>query len=195
MVHGAQTHIRVDSDQGIFGEGECTDAAGGAVSLIQSLRPVLIGQNPLDVEPLWERVRTMGIFSGAQGGQFVCALSGLEIALWDLAGKALGLPVYRLLGGKFRDRVRVYCDAEIGNPLAPDSDRKIAWIKSQGFSMIKMDLDDFRDRAKWALYGWQASNGEIDRMVKWVSTVRENMPTDMALACDFGHLEKTGDWR
>ncbi len=110
MVHGPQTHIRVYTDQGIYGQGEATDAATGTVSLIRSWKRMLVGRDPLDVEAIWERIRTNGIFAGAQGGQYVTAMSGLEIALWDLAGKALGLPVYRLLGGKFRDKVRIYCD-------------------------------------------------------------------------------------
>ena len=185
MVHGPQTHIRVYSDQGIYGQGECTDAAVGSASLLHSWRRMLIGQNPLDVEPIWERVRTMDIFAGAQAGQTVTAMSGLEIALWDLAGKALGLPVYRLLGGKFRDKVRIYCDSDIETtPIGPEMDKKLPWIKDQGFSMMKIDLDDARDPARWDKYNWTATNGEIDRMVKWVSTVREKMPADMALACD-----------
>lgn len=183
-VHGPQTHIRVYSDQGIYGQGECTDAAVGSSSLLQGWRRMLIGQNPLNVEPIWERIRTMGIFAGAQGGQYVTALSGLEIALWDLAGKALGLPVYQLLGGKFRDKVRIYCDSDMDDPIGPESDRKIPWIKDQGFSFMKIDLDDARDPARWDTYNWTANNGEIDRIVKWVSSVRERMPSDMALACD-----------
>ena len=91
MVHGPQTHVRIYTDQGIYGQGEATDAAVGAASLIRGWRRMLIGQDPLNVEAIWERIRTGGIFAGAQGGQYVTALSGLEIALWDLAGKALGL--------------------------------------------------------------------------------------------------------
>ena len=55
----------------------------------------------------------MRIFEGAQAGMYVAVLSAIEIALWDIAGKALGLPVYQLLGGKFRDKVRVYCDTAL----------------------------------------------------------------------------------
>ena len=134
LVHGPQTHVRVYTDQGIYGQGEATDAAVGAASLIHGWRRFLIGQDPLNVEPIWERIRTMGIFAGAQAGQYVCALSGLEIALWDLAGKLLGLPIYQLLGGKFRDKVRIYCDSGFGIPVGPEADRKFSWIKAQGFS-------------------------------------------------------------
>ena len=184
VVHGPQTHIRVYTDQGLFGQGESTDAAIGTASLIHSWRRMLIGRDPLDVEAIWERIRTGGIFAGAQGGQYTTALSGLEIALWDLAGKALGLPVYRLLGGKFRDKVRIYCDSDMEVPIGAEADRKLPWIKEQGFTAMKIDLDDARDPARFDSVNWTASNGEIDRMVKWVSHVREAIPANMELACD-----------
>ena len=184
LVHGPQTHIRIYSDQGIYGQGECTDAAVGASSLIHGWRRFLVGQNPLNVEAIWERLRTFGIFAGAQAGQYVTALSGLEIALWDLAGKALGLPIYQLLGGKFRDKVQIYCDSDMDVPIGAEADRKLPWIKAQGFKAMKIDLDDARDPARWDSYNWTATNGEIDRMVKWVSSVREKIPDYMALACD-----------
>ena len=78
------------------------------------------------MDALFERIRTSGIFAGAQAGQYVAALSGVEIALWDLAGKALGLPVYQLLGGKMRDKVRVYCDSQTEDPNDPRAKEKLA---------------------------------------------------------------------
>lgn len=111
-AHGYQMHVRVYTDQGIYGHGEATDSAVGALPLINGFRRFLIGQDPLNVDYLFERIRTTGIFAGAQAGQYVTALTGVEIALWDLAGKALGLPVYQLLGGKMRDRIRIYCDSQ-----------------------------------------------------------------------------------
>src|SRR3569832_1331531 len=145
---------------------------------------MLIGRNQLNVEAIWERIRTLGIFAGEQGGQYVTALSGLEIALWALAGKALGLTVYQRLGGKFRNKVRIYCDSDMDDPIGEDADRKLPWIKTQGFTAMKIDLDDARDPARFDAVNWTASNGEIDRMVKWVSHVRESIPTNMNLACD-----------
>jgi galactonate dehydratase len=183
-VHGPQTHIRIYTDQGLIGQGESTDAAVGTASLVRSWRRMLVGQDPLNVEALWERIRTMGIFAGAQGGQYITALTGVEIALWDLTGKALGLPIYQLLGGKFRDKVRIYCDSDMDNPIGAESDRKLPWIKQQGFTAMKIDLDDARDPARFDKVNWTASNGEIDRMVKWVQHVRESIPANMDLACD-----------
>ena len=184
LVHGPQTHIRIYTDQDIYGQGEATDAAVGTPSLIRGWKRMLIGRDPLNVEAIWERIRTSGIFAGAQGGQYVTALSGLEIALWDLAGKALGLPVYQLLGGKFRDKVRIYCDSDMEVPIGEEADRKLPWIKAQGFTAMKIDLDDARDPARFDAINFTASNEEIDRMVKWVSHVREAIPANMDLACD-----------
>jgi galactonate dehydratase len=184
MVHGLQTHVRIYTDQGLIGQGEATDASVGTAALVRSFRRALIGQNPLNVDALWERLRTAGIFAGAQGGQYVTALTGVEIALWDLAGKALGLPVYQLLGGKFRDRIRMYCDSDMEDPLGEEADKKIAWIKSNGFTAMKIDLDDARDPARFDAVNWTASNGEIDRMVSWVKHIRESIPKEMDLAAD-----------
>lgn len=113
-VHGYQLHVRIYTDQGVFGHGEGTDAIQGGVPLVQSWRRMLMGQDPLNVDAVFERIRTSGVFAGAQAGQYVSALSAVEIALWDLAGKAVGLPVYQLLGGRMRDRIRVYCDSGLG---------------------------------------------------------------------------------
>ena len=183
-VHGLQTHIRVYSDQGLYGQGEATDAAVGTISLVNQFRRLLIGQDPLNVDALWERIRVSGIFAGAQGGQYVTALTGLEIALWDLAGKSLGLPVYQLLGGKFRDKIRIYCDSDMEDPLGAESDRKLPWIKDQGFTAMKIDLDMFNDPHRFDRSNWTANNLEVDRMVKWVAHVRESIPKEMELACD-----------
>ena len=183
-VHGLQTHIRVYTDQGIFGQGESTDAAVGTASLVNQFRRFLVGQDPLNVDALWERIRVSGIFAGAQGGQYVTALTGLEIALWDLAGKALALPVFQLLGGKFRDKVRIYCDSDMDDPLGPESAKKLPWIKEQGFTAMKIDLDDATDPNRFDRANWTANNTEIDRMVGWVKHVRESIPKEMELACD-----------
>src|ERR671925_1788194 len=135
-VHGLQTHVRVYSDQGLYGQGESTDAAVGTAALVNQFRRFLVGQNPLNVDALWERIRVSGIFAGAQGGQYVTALTGLEIALWDLAGRALGLPVYQLLGGKVRNRVRVYADSGAREMIPGDerSKQRIKQIQDMGFT-------------------------------------------------------------
>ncbi|MCU0228916.1 MAG: mandelate racemase/muconate lactonizing enzyme family protein [Bryobacterales bacterium] len=183
-AHGPQLHVRIYTDQGLIGQGEATDSALGAAAIIGGFRRFLIGQDPLNVEFLWERIRTMGIFAGAQGGQYVTALTGLEIALWDLAGKAVGLPVYQLLGGKCRDRIRLYCDSASHRPDEPETLAKFQQIKDLGFTALKIDVDQSQDPNRWDPVNWTASNAEIDRMVKEVAFVRENFDPRIDLAVD-----------
>ena len=183
-AHGPQLHVRIYTDQGLVGQGEATDAAVGGAAIIAGWRPFLIGKDPLNVEALWEQIRTMGIFAGAQGGQFTTALSGLEIALWDLAGKALGLPIYQLLGGKMRDRIRVYCDSANHHPDDPQAKEKLHEIAEMGFTAVKIDIDEATDPARFDRVNWTASNGEIDRMVREVAFVREVLNKRIDLAAD-----------
>ncbi|MCC6857435.1 MAG: mandelate racemase/muconate lactonizing enzyme family protein [Bryobacterales bacterium] len=183
-THGTPCHVRIYTDQGIYGHGECTDSAQGAGAIIESFKRMFIGQDPLNVEALWERTRTMGIFAGAQAGQYVTALTGMEIALWDLAGKAVGLPIYQLLGGKVRDRIRVYCDSQTLRRDDPKAKDKIAHIAGLGFTACKIDIDDGRDPLRWDRVNWTASNGEIDHMIDKVGFMRELLPRRVDLAVD-----------
>ena len=183
-AHGLQLHVRVYTDQGLVGHGEATDAAAGGAPLVTGFRRGLIGQDPLNVDLLWERLRTMGIFAGAQAGQYVAALSGLEIALWDLAGKAVGLPVYQLLGGKMRDRIRMYCDSQTNLPENPGAKEKLQQIKDLGFTAIKTDIDDARDPMRWDPVNWTASNAEIDTMLRKVTFLRESFDKRVDVAVD-----------
>src|SRR5437016_2889971 len=161
-VHGYQVHVRVYTDQGVVGQGESTDAAAGNVPIIRSFARLLIGQDPLNIEAAFERIRTSGVFAGAQAGQYVTALTGVEIALWDLAGKALGVPVYQLLGGKVRDRVRVYCDSGAREMVPGDEQSKarIQQIQDLGFTGAKIDIDDAMDPSRLDRVNWTASNAE-----------------------------------
>jgi galactonate dehydratase len=185
-VHGYQVHVRVYTDQGIVGQGESTDAASGNVPIIRSFARFLIGQDPLNIEAAFERIRTAGVFAGAQAGQYVTALTGVETALWDLAGQALGLPVYQLFGGKVRDRVRVYCDSG-AREMYPGDEKSIARIheiRDLGFTAAKIDIDDAADPARFDRVNWTASNGEIDHMVEKIAFTRENYPKQIDLAVD-----------
>ena len=185
-VHGYQVHVRIYTDQGIVGQGESTDAATGNVPLIRSFARMLVGQDPLNIEAAFERIRTSGVFAGAQAGQYVTALTGVEIALWDIAGKALGVPVYQLLGGKVRDRVRLYCDSGAREmiPGNEGSKARIQQIQEMGFTAAKIDIDDGRDPARFDRVNWTASNGEIDHMVAKVAFTRELYPKGFDLGVD-----------
>ena len=114
--------VKVETNQGIYGCAEAVDGVYGSYYVMKHIAERhLVGQSPLDVHRLQEEMRRGGLFKGAQGGMYVCVMTALETALWDLVGKALGLPVYQLLGGKFRDRIRVYCDTG-GSRMEPDGD-------------------------------------------------------------------------
>lgn len=184
MGHGLQLHVRIYTDEGLYGHGEGTDAVQGGAGLVRMFRRFLVGQDPLNIEALWERIRTAGIFAGAQGGQFPAALSAVEIALWDLAGKALGVPVYQLLGGKVRDRIRLYCDSANHHPDDPQARPKLKEIEAMGFTAVKIDIDEANDPGRWDRVNWTASNAEIDRMVKEVAFVRETLSPRVDLAVD-----------
>ena len=182
MVQGL--HVRLYTDQGLIGEGEAVDAVSGGAQIVAGFRGSLIGQDPLRVEAIFERIRMAGIFAGAQGGQYVAALTAVEIALWDLTGKALGLPIYQLLGGKTRDRIRIYCDSGTDNRNDPNAKKFIAQIVDNGFTAAKIDIDDGSDPSRFDRVNWTANNAEIDHMVDKVAFMRESLPKNMELAVD-----------
>ena len=136
------------------------------------------------MEAIWERIRTSGIFSGAQAGQYITALTAIEIALWDLAGKALGLPIYQLMGGKMRDRIRVYMRLRHRRPQGSQAKPYIGQIVENGCTMAKIDIDEARDPARFDRVNWTANNAEIDHMVDKVAFMRESLPKAIELAVD-----------
>ena len=95
--------IRIDTNQGIYGLGEVRDGASKTYALM--LKSRILGENPCNVDKIFRKIKQFG-FDSRQGGG-VCAI---EMALWDLAGKAYNVPVYQMLGGKFRDKIRCYAD-------------------------------------------------------------------------------------
>src|SRR6185436_16340795 len=135
-----------------WGCGEAVDAVQGTYQLVQSFGQRISNQNPLNVHRLFEQVRKGGVFSGAQGGMFIAVLTAVETALWDLAGKALNVPVYQLLGGKFRDRIRVYCDTALYQARLPTPEHfaeAAGKAAKAGYTAIKFDLDQAADPNKY----------------------------------------------
>jgi galactonate dehydratase len=110
--------VRVYTEEGLYGTGECVDSVGTEAIINTSFSVMLKGRDPLDIQGImadfWglHRVNLGGapsvMFVHGQGGPYLTAASGVEMALWDLAGKALELPIHRLMGGKMRVRVPVY---------------------------------------------------------------------------------------
>ena len=100
--NGNSLFVKITTNQGITGQGEAVDAVAGSYHLVKRFEFGLKGKSPLNVHRLFEDIRRSGVFAGAQSGMYVAVLSAIETALWDLAGKALGIPVYQLLGGEIQ---------------------------------------------------------------------------------------------
>lgn len=185
---GGSLFVKVFTNQDIYGLGEGVDAIAGTYYLVQSMGRRLIGQNPFNIHRIFEDIRRGGHFGGGQSGMYVAVLSALETALWDLTGKALGIPVYQLLGGKFRDKIRVYCDTALYRVRFPKPEdfanaAKEA-IKNWNFNALKFDLDYAADPDKYDRYNWTASPGEISRMYDQLAAVREAVGPKIDLCVD-----------
>lgn len=184
---GHSLFVRIKTNQDIYGVGEGVDAVPGTYHFVKMLEFRLKGKNPLNVHRLFDDLRKSGIFEGAQSGMYIAVLSAIESALWDIAGKALGVPVYQLLGGKFRDKIRVYCDTALYQqnlPTPADFAKAATDAKKMGFNAIKFDLDQRNDPAKYDAYNWTASPGELKRMVDQVTAAREAVGPDIDICCD-----------
>ena len=137
--------IRIRTDEGIEGIGEVDSSpevaravitAPRSHSLTGGLRDLLIGEDPLEIERLWEKMYRGAIFLGRRGVA-IHALSGIDIALWDIKGKVLGQPVSELIGAPQRDRVRAY--ASMLMPDTPAEVREVvAEMRERGFTAVKL---------------------------------------------------------
>jgi L-alanine-DL-glutamate epimerase-like enolase superfamily enzyme len=132
-VMGRTAIIRIDTNQGIYGLGEVRDGADERYALM--LKSRLLGKNPCNVEMLFKSIKQFGGPSRQAGG--VCAV---EMALWDLCGKAYNVPAWQLLGGRYRDKVRMYADTPESS--SPDEQKKLIKYRTeeQGYTWLKMDL-------------------------------------------------------
>lgn len=132
-VLGRTAIIRIDTNQGIYGLGEVRDGADERYALM--LKSRLLGENPCNVEMLFKKIRQFGGQSRQAGG--VC---GVEMALWDLCGKAYNVPAWQLLGGRYRDKVRLYADTPEAD--SPEEQKRLIQyrLKDQGYTWLKMDI-------------------------------------------------------
>ena len=130
------TVIKIMTNQGITGFGEVRDFASRNYALM--LKRLILGENPLNVERIFKKIRQFGGPSRQGGG-----VSGVEIALWDIVGKAYSVPIYQFLGGKYRDTIRVYCDTHIDAGL-PNTGKNMGLAlkekMEEGFTFLKMNL-------------------------------------------------------
>ena len=192
--------IRIDTNQGIYGLGEVRDGASKTYALM--LKSRLVGENPCNVDKIFRKIKQFGGPSRQAGG--VC---GIEMALWDLAGKAYNVPVYQMLGGKFRDKIRCYADTtESHDPKVYG--QRLKKRAEQGFTWLKMDLGidlmeeipgtitrpaeyDVRQRGfvQHMFTGIELTPKGIETMSDYVGAVREQVGMEIPLAADhFGHI-------
>jgi gluconate/galactonate dehydratase len=136
-ITGAPMHctlMKIYTNQGLVGFGEVRDAATKTYAL--TLKRLLLGENPCNIDKLFRRIKQFGGQARQAGG--VC---GVEVALWDLAGKAFGVPIYQMLGGKFRDKIRIYCDTDIsGKPDGTKMGHALQKRMALGYTFLKMDV-------------------------------------------------------
>jgi len=201
--------IRIDTNQGIYGLGEVRDGADVRYALM--LKSRILGMNPCSVEMIFKSIKQFG-FHGRQGGG-VCAV---EMAMWDLAGKAYGVPAYQLLGGKYRDTIRLYADTPEEQDSNVFSAKVNARLKTKGYTWLKMDLgvdlvknipgttvnSGFWKGSQWndkimttgdtkhQFTQVQLTDKGLDEMAKYVEKVRAAVGYDVPLSADhFGHFD------
>ena len=202
--------LKMYTNQDIYGLGEVRDIADPRYALF--LKSRILGLNPCNVEQIFKHIKQFGDH-GRQGG----GVSGIEMCLWDLAGKAYDVPAYQLLGGKYRDKVRIYADT----PSSKDPEvyaRRMRQRMEQGFTFLKMDfgIGLIKD-IPGALIGEKFWEGQsewnqnklgnlsytkhpftriqitdlgLEKMVEYVHQVREIVGYEIPMSADhFGHFD------
>src|SRR5258708_4962078 len=110
------TFVSTETDEGVRGLGECFFAPG-LTGVRRALELAIVGEDPRDIHRLFRKLQLATSGAGSVAGIVYNAVSGIEAALWDVLGQWLDVPIYRLLGGKFRDKVRIYADCHGGEAL------------------------------------------------------------------------------
>jgi galactonate dehydratase len=173
--------VRVDTDAGISGWGEpiVEGRAHTVAAAVDELSDYLIGKDPRRIEDHWNVLYRGGFYRG--GPVLMSALAGLDQALWDIHGKALGVPVHALLGGQVRDRIRVY--SWIGGDRPADTARAAKEAVARGFTAVKMNATEevqFVD-----------SHEKVTHVLENVQAVRDAVGREVGLAVDFhGRVHK-----
>ncbi len=178
-AHRLQTNslfVLVRTNEGVTGLGEVSPMNTRVLASIlqHSLAPIAVGKNPLDVGRIWDEMLHATYKLGTMGAQPE-AMAGIDIALWDILGKTAGLPIWQLLGGKRKDRVRLY--ASIGNGAqntVGDQVKKAVDAASQGYTAVKMRME------------WSSRAADVNPAKDWelVSTVRKELGDKLDLYYD-----------
>jgi L-alanine-DL-glutamate epimerase-like enolase superfamily enzyme len=195
------TIVRVDTNQGVYGLGEVRDGASPTYALF--LKSRIIGENPLNITYVFEKIKQFGGDARQAGG-----VVSIEEALWDIAGKVYGVPIYQMLGGKFRDKIRLYADTEESKDIKVYAQRLKARKEEMGLTWLKMDLGiNMVSDTPGTLTRpsgqnqWENTNlphpflanevtGKgIEMLVAYVAAVREAVGMEIPLSMDhLGHL-------
>ena len=188
--------VRIETDTGVTGLGEAYWGAGVA-ELVHQAKPLLIGEDPTHIARLFDIMVRCLSGEGSQAGATVTAISGIEIALWDLLGRAHQLPISTFFGGRFRDRIRIYADCHAGDTPDPASyGKKAQEVVADGFTAIKFDLDtpnphtldvtdDPSPRRRWfEPFNRVIGSLEMDWMVDVARHVRAAVGPEIMVAMD-----------
>lgn len=192
--------VRVDTDAGVHGLGEAL-AFAGVAETIEGSREWLVGRDPLDIGPSI-RGLLYGALPGPNGseaplmsststltGPPAWASAGIDMALWDIAGKALDVPVATLLGGRYRDRVRVYLDRSgVADPRSPQAWRTLGErAVADGFDWLKLDLEQIAPDFQRDAWSRQLDSAQLATVVELVMTLRDAVGPGVDIAID-GHF-------
>jgi galactonate dehydratase len=168
--------VKLETNQGVVGWGEATleGKASAALHCVNDLRDLIVGSDPMQSEHLWQ---LMYIGSFYRGGPVLgSAISGIDQAIWDIRGKVMGMPVYKLLGGPVDPRgIRGYYHAEAWTLEAARELRDKT--KAAGVTALKFQLPTYME--------WIETNAKLTRAVKSMETLREGLGPDIDLAVDF----------
>ena len=181
-------YVQIETDEGLTGIGEAHPGAGIAEIILQFKR-ILVGADPRNIEPLYNRMIGAASNRHAMG---LSAIGGIETALWDLLGKSLGVPVYQLLGGKYRDRIRLYADVGHGKGNTPDG-----WAQraregvADGYQAIKFDIDNSANELKQDTVNRELSTAELQKMTSLVAAAREAAGDTIDISIDCHSLFST----
>jgi galactonate dehydratase len=167
--------LKIDTDAGISGWGEpvLEGRARTVAAIVEELADYLVGKDPSPIEDHWTVLYRGGFYRG--GGVHMSAIAGIDQALWDIKGKALGQPVHKLLGGPVRQRMRVY--SWIGGDRPADTAAAAKERAALGFTAVKMNGT--------AELGWIDSHARISAAVGHVAAVRDAVGPDMGIGVDF----------
>lgn len=173
--------VEIVTDEGLAGWGEAVleGHCGTVLACVHEMESYLVGADPARIEDLWTTLYRAGFYRG--GGVLMSAISGIDQALWDIKGKALGAPVYQLMGGACRDRMKVY--SWVGGDRPADVGAAALERKKAGFTAIKMNATEELQMVD--------SYDKIDAVLERVAAIRQSCGKYFGIAIDFhGRVHK-----